>query len=132
MSARSRRCCIFRRYSSSLKLVLSSVFSQRVREVREHEQALRPGAVYCYFAGSSHAEGCRPTEPRQVFDGYSSTGKPQFADFVTMAIERKDPDVERLLADVEAARYGGTPRIGDIESIDRAIACLRRLERSGL
>jgi hypothetical protein len=75
--------------------------SQRVREVREHEQALRPGAVYCYFAGSSHAEGCRPTEPRQVFDGYSSTGKPQFADFVTMAIERKDPDVERLLAGEE-------------------------------
>ena len=61
---------------------------QRVREVREHEKALRPGAVFSYFAGSSHAEGCRPTEPRQVFDGYSSTGKPVFADFVTMSIER--------------------------------------------
>lgn len=72
--------------------------SKRVREVREHEKALRPGAVYSYFAGSSHAEGCRPTEPRQVFEGYSSTGKPQFADFVTMAIERKDPNIERLLA----------------------------------
>lgn len=71
---------------------------QRVREVREHERALRPGAVYSYFAGSSHAEGCRPTEPRHVFDGYSSTGKPQFADFVTMAIERKDPNIDRLLA----------------------------------
>lgn len=71
---------------------------RRVREVREHESALRPGAVYSYFAGSSHAEGCRPTEPRQVFDGYSSTGKPQFADFVTMAIERKDANIDRLLA----------------------------------
>lgn len=71
---------------------------QRVREVREHEKALRPGAVFSYFAGSSHAEGCRPTEPRQVFDGYSSTGKPVFADFVTMSIERKDPDIDRLLA----------------------------------
>jgi len=71
---------------------------KRVREVREHEKALRPGAVYSYFAGSSHAEGCRPTEPRQVFDGWSSTGKPQFADFVTMAIDRKDPQIERLLA----------------------------------
>lgn len=74
---------------------------QRVREVREHEQALRPGAVYSYFADSSHAEGCRPTEPRQVFDGYSSTGKPNFTDFVTLAIERKDPDVERMLAGEE-------------------------------
>ncbi len=72
--------------------------SKRVREVREHEKALRPGAVYSYFADSSHAEGCRPTEPRQVFDGYSSTGKPQFADFVTNAIERKDPNIDRLLA----------------------------------
>lgn len=74
---------------------------QRVREVREHEAALRPGAVYSYFADSSHAEGCRPTEPRHVFDGYSSTGKPNFADFVTLAIERKDPEIERLLAGEE-------------------------------
>ena len=74
---------------------------QRVREVREHEQALRPGAVYSYFSDSSHAEGCRPTEPRHVFDGYSSTGKPNFTDFVTMAIERKAPEVERMLAGEE-------------------------------
>ena len=74
---------------------------RRVREVREHENALRPGAVYSYFAGTSHAEGCRPTEPRHVFDGYSSTGKPQFTDFVTMAIERKDPNIDRLLAGEE-------------------------------
>ena len=71
---------------------------KRVRAVREHEQALRPGAVYSYFADSSDAEGCRPTEPRHVFDGYSSTGKPSFADFVTLAIERKDANVERMLA----------------------------------
>ncbi len=71
---------------------------QRVREVRQHERALRPGAVFCHFHGSSEAEGTRPTEPRQVFEGYSSTGKPVFADFVTMAIERKDPGIDRLLA----------------------------------
>jgi hypothetical protein len=71
---------------------------QRVRAVREHERALVPGAVHSYFAGSSTADGCRPTEPRQVFDGYTSTGRPQFADFVTLAIERKDPNIDRLLA----------------------------------
>jgi hypothetical protein len=74
---------------------------KRVREVREHEKALRPGAVYCYFAGSSSAEGTRPIEPRHVFEGYSSTGKPIFTDFVTMAIERKDPAIDRLLAGEE-------------------------------
>lgn len=71
---------------------------KRVREVREHEQALRPGAVYSYFSDSSHDEGCRPIEPRHVFDGYSSTGKPNFTDFVTLAIERKDPNIERMLS----------------------------------
>lgn len=71
---------------------------QRVREVREHERALRPGAVYSYFEGSSHADGCRPIEPRHIFDGYNSTGRPVFTDFVTMAIERKHPQIDRLLA----------------------------------
>ncbi|MCB9877379.1 MAG: hypothetical protein H6835_07235 [Planctomycetes bacterium] len=74
---------------------------QRVRDVREHEKALRPGAVYSYFDDSSHAEGCRPKEPRQVFDGYTSTGKPNFADFVTLAIDRKDANIDRLLAGEE-------------------------------
>jgi hypothetical protein len=74
---------------------------ERVREVREHEQAMRPGAVYSYFSDSSHEEGCRPIEPRHVFDGYSSTGKPKFADFVTVAIERKDPEIERMLSGEE-------------------------------
>jgi hypothetical protein len=71
---------------------------QRVREVREHERALKPGAVYSYFTDSADTEGCRPTEARQVFEGFNSTGKPVFSDFVTMAIERKDPAIDRLLA----------------------------------
>ncbi|MGE3174476.1 MAG: hypothetical protein AB7O97_17735 [Planctomycetota bacterium] len=71
---------------------------QRVREVREHERALRPGSVFCYFSGSAEVEHCRPAEARQVFEGYNSTGRPVFSDFVTMAIERKDPGIDQLLA----------------------------------
>jgi hypothetical protein len=70
----------------------------RVQEVREHDRALVPGAVYCYFSESAQAETSRPVEIRHVFDGYSSTGRPSFTDFVTMAIERKDPDIDALLA----------------------------------
>lgn len=70
----------------------------RVREVREHDRALVPGAVYCYFTESADAQSSRPSEPRQVFDGYTSTGRPSFSDFVTMAIERKDADIDALLA----------------------------------
>ena len=38
---------------------------QRVQEVREHERALRPGSVFCYFTGSADADHCRPSEPRR-------------------------------------------------------------------
>jgi len=71
---------------------------RRVREVREHDRALVPGAVYCYFSESATAESSRPQGPREVFDGYSSTGRPTFVDFVTLAIERKDPGIDDLLA----------------------------------
>ncbi len=70
---------------------------RRVQEVREHDRALVPGSVYCYFSESADAESSRPAEPRHVFDGYTSTGRPQFTDFVTMAIERKDDGIDALL-----------------------------------
>jgi hypothetical protein len=68
-----------------------------VDAVEKNETALVPGSVYCYFHESAEAEGCRPTEPRQVFDGYGSTGRPKFTDFVTMAIERKAKGIEGLV-----------------------------------
>ena len=71
---------------------------QRVQEVRAHDRALVEGAVYCYFSESADGEGSRPEEPRQVFDGYSSTGRPVFSDFVTMAIDRKSPGLDAMLA----------------------------------
>lgn len=71
---------------------------RRVREVKENERALEPGAVYCYFSESSKGESSRATDIRQVFDGYGSTGRPVFSDFVTMAIERKDAGITELLA----------------------------------
>ena len=70
---------------------------QRLREVREHERALQPGAVFCYFTESAQVEHCRPQEARHVFEGYNSTGRPVFSDFVTMSIERKDPGIDLLL-----------------------------------
>lgn len=75
---------------------------QRLREVREHERALQPGAVFCYFNDSAEVAHCRPAEPRQVFEGYNSTGRPVFSDFVTMAIERKDQGIDQLLAGADA------------------------------
>ena len=69
----------------------------RVREVLEHERALVPGSVYSYFHERADADGCRPQTVREVFDGYTSTGKPQWSDFVTMAIDRKDDGIDQLV-----------------------------------
>ncbi len=69
----------------------------RVRDVREHEQALKPGAVFCYFSNAADAPTSRPTGLRDVFDQFESTGRPVFQDFVTMAIDRKDAGIDELL-----------------------------------
>ena len=69
----------------------------RVQAVREHEAALRPGAVFCYYSGRADQAASRPGKVRDVFEGFSSTGRPQFADFVTLAIERRDDGIERLV-----------------------------------
>ncbi|MBK8977288.1 MAG: hypothetical protein IPM29_15360 [Planctomycetes bacterium] len=68
----------------------------RVREVREHEEALRPGSVYSFFARSADGPGSRPSSPREVFEGFGSTGRPSFTDFVTLAIERRDAGIDAL------------------------------------
>jgi len=68
-----------------------------IEEVQSNETAMAPGSVYCYFNESAEAAGCRPDEPRKVFDGYGSTGRPKFTDFVTMAIERKAKGIEGLV-----------------------------------
>jgi hypothetical protein len=69
----------------------------RVEDVRRHESALRPGSVYCYFSNSAEAPHSRPQQPREVFDGFSSTGRPVFTDFVTLAIERRDAGIDDLV-----------------------------------
>ncbi len=71
---------------------------RRVKEVRDHDRALVPGSVYCYYAETAESHASRPKELREVFDGYSSTGRPEFTDFVTMAIERKQEGIDELLA----------------------------------
>ena len=82
--------------SKSASQVLERIL-QRVKEVRDNDRALVPGSVYSYFSESAQGEECRPKELREVFDGYTSTGRPNFTDFVTMAIERKQDGIDELL-----------------------------------
>ena len=70
----------------------------RVRDVREHEAALQPGCVFCYFSNSASGPHSRPPGVRQVFEGYGSTGRPSYADFLTLAIDRRAEGIERLSA----------------------------------
>ena len=70
---------------------------ERVEDVRRHESALKPGSVYCYFNDSSELPTSRPRAPRDIFDGFGSTGRPTFVDFVTRAIERRDSGIDELV-----------------------------------
>jgi hypothetical protein len=83
--------------AASARQVVEQIVA-RVRDVREHEAALEPGAVYCYFTGSASAVHSRPPAARQVFEGYGSTGRPNFVDFTTLAIERRAEAIDRLVA----------------------------------
>ncbi len=86
----------YRRDSKKAAAATVESLLKKVHEVFEHERALVRGAVHCYFSGSSAADHCRPSSSREVFEGYSSTGRPEFVDFVTSAIERRAKGVEEL------------------------------------
>jgi hypothetical protein len=70
----------------------------RIRSQKQAEGALIAGRAYCFRCDSVMCEHGRPAKARDVFDGYTSMGRPRFTDFVTLAIDRRDPGLERLLA----------------------------------
>jgi hypothetical protein len=75
---------------------------QRVREVREHENALCAQAPSTATSRTPRTPkaAARPSRVRCSM-ATRRRASPQFTDFVTMAIERKDPNIDRLLAGEE-------------------------------
>lgn len=54
------------------------------------------GHVYCFECGSSLCDHSTPQASREVFDGYSQTGRPVWRDFGQILLARKDEQVEQL------------------------------------
>ncbi len=63
------------------------------------EETLLPGKVFCFRCGSLHCAHASPRDPREVFTGYSPTGRPKWLDFVSWCIDRREARVESLLQD---------------------------------
>ena len=57
------------------------------------------GKAYCFRCGSFHCAHAAPRDPREVFAGYSPTGRPNWLDFVAWCIDRREERVEALLQD---------------------------------
>lgn len=67
-----------------------------VQALIEHNAVFQPGRVFCLRCQSSGCEHAAPTDPRQVFIGYASTGVPRFRDFGQWRLEQRDPRVDLL------------------------------------
>lgn len=63
------------------------------------EEGPVPGRIYCFRCGSFHCSHSAPRDPREVFAGYSPTGRPDWVDFVAWCIDRREAGVEDLLQD---------------------------------
>ncbi|HBL26155.1 MAG TPA: hypothetical protein DD490_04890 [Acidobacteria bacterium] len=67
-----------------------------VQAFLEHGAVFQPGRVYCLRCRGSRCDHAAPTDPRQVFIGYSGAGVPRFRDFGQWLLERRDPRVDLL------------------------------------
>lgn len=83
----------------ALALEVAAALDEGVRATLTHRAAFRPGRVFCLRCESADCAHAAPTDPRQVFTGYGSTGLPRFADLGQLLLERKDDRVDRLYAE---------------------------------
>lgn len=74
-----------------------------VRRAAQRERAVIAGSAFCLRCGHALCEHAVPANPREVFAGWSSSGKPEWIDFGQLLVDRGDPRVDRL--------FGGTPTI---------------------
>lgn len=61
--------------------------------------AFRPGSVWSFFDRSADLPGCRPSDPREVFCGYTETGVCQWQPMLAWAIERDLDGLDALTAE---------------------------------
>ncbi len=60
--------------------------------------AFVPGHIYCYRCHSSQCEHSRPASPGLVFEGYGTTGVPQWKEFGQVLLDLREERVHQLYA----------------------------------
>ncbi len=58
--------------------------------------AFAEGRIYCYHCESSHCSHTLPPSHLSVFSGYTPTGYPEWAEFVTLLLARRDPRIDGI------------------------------------
>lgn len=77
----------------------SDAIQGAVQDLLHHSAVFQPGRVLCLRCQTAACEHAAPTDSRQVFAGWGSTGIPRFVDFGQWLLERRDPRVDLLYRD---------------------------------
>ena len=106
-------------------------------------RAVRPGRVYCFRCESAECSHAGPADAEEIFTGYAPTGRPMWSDFISWCVDRRVPNIDRILAGgdmvlaqpvpgVELCRDqldlfgGGNPRYGIMGQVAAGFFSLRR------
>lgn len=106
---------------------LLAALESEVEAARRGTSIFRAGHVYCFHSESADGEGTRPSDPGQIFAGYSSIGRPIWESFTNVCLARREERVDRLFGDAPEiialaqfadelcgrvlAEYGGQSRV---------------------
>jgi len=72
------------------KQTLYEQIERTVKEAGAKADCFRQGAAYCYHCETSQCEHALSPRPKAVFQGYSSSGVPQWTDFAQLLVDRGD------------------------------------------
>lgn len=62
----------------------------------EQLASFRPGRIFCHRCGGPECGHALPPDPRSVFLGWTATGRPRWADFAQLCLDRHHPRVDLL------------------------------------
>jgi hypothetical protein len=106
--------------STSGARLVNAILSQM--ETVYRPEGFREGSVYCFLCESSDCEHSRPADPKAVFAGYGTNGKPEWKDFSSILLAAGDtrvdlpytekPVVVALAQDGEGLHAGQLPVFG--------------------
>lgn len=75
---------------------LSAAIDAALQSLLAHSAVLQAGRVLCLRCGTARCEHAVPSDSRQIFAGWGTTGLPRFVDFGQWLLARRDPRLDLL------------------------------------